>query len=93
MTDAQTIRNVTGGVDENGWPWKWRWAFSRHARGFGDIVNDPERGPWKRVQPDGQKVDGHTDAFEQIVPINEQIAWRHVFSDGIERDSATCCSS
>lgn len=37
--------------------------------------------------PDGSQHAGHTDAYEQIVPINEQIAWTHVFSDGIERDS------
>lgn len=51
------------------------------------VVKDPSRGPWMRVMPDGSQHAGHTDAYEQIVPINEQIAWTHVFSDGIERDS------
>jgi hypothetical protein len=37
--------------------------------------------------PDGSVHPGHTDAYEQIVPINEQIAWTHTFSDGIERDA------
>jgi hypothetical protein len=87
MADAQTLRNVAGGIADNGTPFTWRFAFSRHPRDFQQVINDPERGPWQRTLPDGQVQAGHTDAYEQIVPINEQIAWRHVFSDGIERDS------
>ena len=87
MADAQEIKNVTAGVAANGWPFEWRFALSRHPRDFNQIVKDSKRGPWSRKQPDGTEVAGHTDAYEQIVPINEQIAWTHVFSDGIERDS------
>ncbi|MGU3498028.1 C39 family peptidase [Mycobacterium sp. C31M] len=87
MADAQEIKNVTAGTAANGWPFTWRFAFSRHPREFNEIVNDPDRGPWNRRQPDGTEHAGHTDAFEQIVPINEQIAWRHEFSDGVVRDS------
>lgn len=87
MADAQEIKNTTSGVAGNGWPFEWRFAYSRHPRDFNEIVKDAKRGPWTRKQPDGTEVAGHTDAYEQIVPINEQIAWTHVFSDGIERDS------
>ncbi|MBN3455087.1 C39 family peptidase [Mycobacterium sp. DSM 3803] len=87
MPEAQEIKDATAGVAANGWPFDWRWAYSRHPRDFNQIVDDPSRGPWSRVMPDGSQHAGHTDAYEQIVPINEQIAWTHVFSDGIERDS------
>ena len=87
VVDARDIQNTEAGVDANGWPCAWRFAYSRHPRDFNQIVNDPRRGPRLRTQPDGTKHDGHTDAYEQIVPINEQIAWTHVFSDGIKRDS------
>jgi len=86
MTDAQALRNIAGGIADNGSPLSWRVAFSRHQRDFQQIVNDPSRGPWNRTLSDGQVHPGHTDAYEQIVPINEQVSWRHVFSDGIERD-------
>ena len=87
MADAQDIKNVTAGVDTNGSPLAWRWAYSREPRDFNQVVKDPARGPWTRKMPDGSVHPGHTDAYEQIVPINEQIAWTHTFSDGIERDS------
>jgi len=87
MPDAQDIKNAVAGVDAQGWPLKWRYAYSRSPRDFNEIVNDGDRGPWRRTLPDGTTHDGHSDAYEQIVPISEQIAWRHVFSDGIERDS------
>lgn len=86
MTDAQALRNIAGGIADNGSSMTWRIAFSRHQRDFQQIVNDPTRGPWNRTLSDGQVHPGHTDAYEQIVPINEQVSWRHVFSDGIERD-------
>jgi predicted chitinase len=87
MADAQDIKNATAGVDGNGSPFGWRWAYSREPRDFNQVVKDAARGPWTRKMPDGSVHPGHTDAYEQIVPINEQIAWTHVFSDGLERDS------
>jgi hypothetical protein len=87
MADAQEIKNATAGVDTNGSPLAWRWAYSRDRRDFNQVVKDPGRGPWTRKMADGSVHSGHTDAYEQIVPINEQIAWTHVFSDGLERDS------
>jgi predicted chitinase len=87
MPDAQDIKNATAGVDGNGSPLGWRWAYSRESRDFNQVVKDPARGPWTRKMPDGSVHAGHTDAYEQIVPINEQIAWTHVFSDGLERDA------
>lgn len=88
LSESEMLRLAVAGVDPAGWPLQWRYAFSRSSRAFNEIVADPERGPWQRVQPDGTKVAGHTDAFEQIVPISEQIAWRHTFSDGLTRDLA-----
>lgn len=85
--DLRDIRNTIAGVSASGWPAQYRMAYSRHPRAFNDVVADPDRGPWKRRQPDNSEVDGHTNALEQIVPINEQIAWTHTFSDGIVRDS------
>jgi len=87
MADAQDIKNATAGVDGNGLPEPWRWAYSRWPRDFNQVVSDQARGPWNRTMPDGSVHPGHTDAYEQIVPINEQIAWTHTFSDGLERDS------
>lgn len=84
---SDDVYKAAQGVDTNEWPYPWRFAYSRHPRDFGDVVNDPNRGAWNRTQPDGSTHDGHTDAYEQIVPINEQIAWTHEFSDGIVRDS------
>ncbi len=69
MTDAQALRNIAGGIADNGSPLSWRVAFSRHQRDFQQIVNDPSRGPWNRTLSDGQVHPGHTDAYEQIVPI------------------------
>jgi hypothetical protein len=74
------------GEERAGWPQPWRFVFSRHNRNFGDIVNDPNRGPWSRRQPDGTEFPGHTDMAEQMVTTAEQLAWTHVFSDGVERD-------
>ncbi|MDG4669064.1 GH25 family lysozyme [Mycobacterium sp. 236(2023)] len=88
VTDWEKLRLAIAGVDPEGWPLEWRYAHSRSARDFNEIVADPDRGPWQRLQPDGTRVAGHTDAFEQIVPISEQIAWRHTFSDGLTRDLA-----
>ena len=87
MAEAQDIQNAAAGVDAHGWPLKWRYAYSRYPRAFNQIVNDSNRGPWHHTQPDGVEQAGHTDAYEQIVPINEQLAWTHEFSDGIKRDS------
>jgi predicted chitinase len=81
------VGNASAGVDTAGWPLPWRFAFSRSPRDFNQIVDDPDRQPWRRRQPDGTEVPGHTDAFEQIVTIDEQIAWTHTFSDGITRDT------
>lgn len=88
MADASTVDNAARGVDQSGWPYPWRFVFTRHLRNFGDVVNDPARGPWNRTQPDGTMHPGHTDAYEQIVGIGEQVSWRHTFSDGITRDTA-----
>jgi hypothetical protein len=87
MVDAASLYRAIAGVEEDGTPQPWRFAFSRHPRNFNEVVKDPNRGPWTRKNPDGAVVPGHTDAYEQIVPINEQIAWVHRFSDGITRDS------
>ena len=81
------VGNASAGVDTAGWPLPWRFAFSRSPRDFNQIVNDPDRQPWRRRQPDGTEVPGHTDAYEQIVTIDEQVAWTHTFSDGITRDT------
>jgi hypothetical protein len=74
-------------VEGNGLPESWRWAYSRWPRDFNQVVNDQAREKWNRTMPDGTVHPGHTDAYEQIVPINEQIAWTHEFSDHIVRDS------
>lgn len=88
MADANSVDRQAKGVEESGWPQPWRFVFSRHPRDFGDVVNDPARGPWNRQQPDGSTYPGHTDAYEQQVCIGEQIAWKHQFSDGVWRDTA-----
>src|SRR6185312_7876433 len=87
MADASSIQQAAQGIEGNGEPYPWRFVYSRHARDFGDVVTDPDRGPWNRTNPDGEVVAGHTDAYEQIVPIGEQVSWTHEFSDGIVRDA------
>ena len=61
-------------------------VLARHPRNIGDIVDDPDRGPWNSIH-NGQPVQGTFDAFEQQVTAAEQLAWVHTFSDGITRDS------
>ncbi len=86
MSDANSIQADVSGVDANsGAPEVWRKVYARQPRNIGDIVNDTTRGPWKSTHA-GNTYSGTFDAFEQIVTVAEQIAWRHTFSDGIIRD-------
>lgn len=86
VADATSIQADVSGVDvASGTPDPWRMVASRHERGPADVVNDPARGPWTS-EHNGKHYDGHFDAFEQIVPMAEQISWVHTFSDGVERD-------
>lgn len=86
MSDANSVQADVSGVDAvNGTPQSWRKVLARHERNIGDIVNDPERGPWNS-EHNGQHYDGTYDAFEQQVTTAEQLAWVHKFSDGITRD-------
>lgn len=86
MADANSIQSdvsgVTPGTDQ---PEVWRKVFARHPRNIGDIVSDASRGPWKSHHA-GNTYSGTFDAFEQVAVTAEQIAFRHTFSDGIERD-------
>lgn len=86
MADAQSLQTDISGVTTNGMPQPWRAVLARHPRNIGDIVDDPNRGPWNSVH-NGQTYQGTFDAFEQQVTTAEQIAWVHTFSDGITRDS------
>jgi hypothetical protein len=86
MADAQSIINQAAGIDANGAPLAWRKVKARANRDIGDIVNDPNRGPWESDH-NGTHYDGTFDADEQLVTVAEQIAWTHKFSDGVERDS------
>jgi hypothetical protein len=86
MSDANSLQADVSGVKVDGTPMPWRNVLARHPRNIGDIVNDPARGPWNSTH-NGQSYQGTYDAFEQQVTVAEQIAWTHVLSDGIERDS------
>lgn len=86
MADAESLQTDISGVTANGMPEPWRAVLARHPRNIGDIVDDPNRGPWNSVH-NGQTYQGTFDAFEQQVTTAEQIAWVHTFSDGITRDS------
>ena len=82
MADPNSLQADISGVNPvSGAPEPWRRAYSRYNRNIGDVVNDPGRGPWQSNH-NGVVYQGHFDAYEQIVPINEQIAWRHKFSNG-----------
>jgi hypothetical protein len=85
MADAQSIINQAAGVDANGAALAYRKVKARHERNIGDVVNDPNRGPWNSTH-NGVDYDGTFDADEQMVTVAEQIAWVHTFSDGVERD-------
>lgn len=86
MSDPQSLQADISGVATNGTPEPWRLVSARHPRNIGDIVDDPNRGPWDSTH-DGQSYQGTYDAFEQQVTTAEQLAWVHTFSDGIVRDS------
>lgn len=82
MPDPNTLGADISGVNPtNGQPESWRNARSRYPRDIGQIVNDPSKGPWKS-EHNGQRYEGHFDAFEQIVPLTEQLSWVHKFSNG-----------
>ncbi|MCV7100961.1 hypothetical protein [Mycobacterium palustre] len=85
MSDPNSLQADISGVKIDGTPNSYRNVLSRHERGARDVVDDPARGPWNSTH-NGIGYQGHFDAFEQIVPIGEQISWVHTFSDGIERD-------
>lgn len=86
VPDATSLQADISGVAVNGAPEPWRQVLARHPRNIGDIVDDPDRGPWNSIH-NGQPVQGTFDAFEQQVTAAEQLAWVHTFSDGITRDS------
>jgi hypothetical protein len=86
MSDASSLQADISGVGVNGAPEQWRRVLARHPRAIGDIVDDPDRGPWNSSH-NGQTYPGTFDAFEQQVSAAEQLAWVHTFSDGITRDS------
>ncbi|PQM45203.1 hypothetical protein C1Y40_04629 [Mycobacterium talmoniae] len=86
MSDANSISADVSGVATNGDPEMWRNVLARHPRNIGDVVNDPDKGPWNSVH-NGQNFQGTYDAFEQIVTVAEQIAWVHTFSNGKTYDS------
>ncbi|TDH57560.1 hypothetical protein E2F47_01985 [Mycobacterium eburneum] len=81
MSDANSIQADVSGVQVDGTPEAWRNVLARHPRNIGDIVNDPDRGPWNS-EHNGQSYQGTFDAFEQMVTVAEQIAWTHTFSNG-----------
>jgi hypothetical protein len=86
VSDPASLQADISGVAVNGAPEPWRVVFARHPRNIGDIVDDPNRGPWNSTH-NGQMYQGTYDAFEQQVTTAEQIAWVHKFSDGITRDT------
>ena len=87
MSDANSVDANERGVNiTNGDAEPWRLVGVRHNRNIGDIVNDPNRGPWNSVHI-GKAYPGTTDAFEQIVGVAEQIAWTHKFSNGKTYDA------
>jgi hypothetical protein len=86
VPDATTVQADISGVAVSGVPQWWRRVLARHNRDIGDIVDDPDRGPWNSIH-NGQPYQGTYDAFEQQVTVAEQLAWVHTFSDGITRDS------
>jgi hypothetical protein len=86
VSDASSLQADISGVAVSGAPEPWRQVLARHPRNIGDIVDDPNRGPWNSTH-NGQQYPGTYDSFEQQVTVAEQVAWVHKFSDGITRDS------
>lgn len=84
MSSADDLQADISGLT-SGNPEPWRQVLARHQRNIGDVINDPQRGPWNSTH-NGTVYAGTFDAFEQIVTIAEQLAWVHKFSDGITRD-------
>lgn len=85
MADPNSLQNDISGVSTSGDPEMWRIVCSRFAQGPDAIVGNPDKQEWDSVH-NGVRYAGHFDAFEQIVPIGDQIAWTWKFSDGIVRD-------
>jgi hypothetical protein len=86
VTDTQSRQADISGVDVNRLPETWRLVLVRHPRNIGDIVDEPARGPWGSTH-NGQVYQGIYDGHEQQVTVAEQLAWVHMFSDGITRGS------
>ncbi|MGH3555303.1 MAG: hypothetical protein ACRDT5_22495, partial [Mycobacterium sp.] len=63
MADAQSLQADISGVDTNGMPEPWRLVLARHPRNIGDIVDDPNRGPWNSTH-NGKSYQGTYDAFD-----------------------------
>lgn len=74
------------GVQVNGDPLMWRLVKARHNRNIGDVINDPTRGEWNTTH-NGKAYVGTFDSGDHTTVTAEQLAWTHVFSDGIKRDS------
>lgn len=85
MADPDSVQADISGVNPNGSPQMWRIVTSRYDHGPDAIVGNPDKQNWDSTH-DGIHYSGHFDAFEQIVPIGDQISWTHKFSDGIVRD-------
>lgn len=81
MADANSVDANERGVTVNGDAEPWRLVAVRHSRNIGDIVNDPARQEWNSAH-NGKSYQGTFDAFEQIVGVAEQVAWKHKFSNG-----------
>lgn len=85
MADPNSLQSDISGVDANGDPEMWRIVCSRYPQGPDAIVGNPDKQEWGSEHNDVEYA-GHFDAFEQIVPIGDQISWTWKFSDGIVRD-------
>ncbi|AGM13568.1 hypothetical protein SEA_ADNAMA_37 [Mycobacterium phage Adnama] len=86
MSSPDELKAIDLGVELNGDPQPWRFVKVRHNREIGDIVTDPARGEWNSDH-NGKHYEGTTAQAEHIVGIAEQIAWTHIFSDGVKRDA------
>lgn len=92
MADPNTVQADISGVDPaSGEPLRggngslYRIVCSRYDQGPDAIVGNPDKQAWGSIH-NGVHYGGHFDAFEQVVPIGDQISWVHEFSDGIVRD-------
>lgn len=87
MADADSVAANEAGVAlnvpglKNGDALPWRVWPGRYERNIGDVVNNPATQEWNNTY-NGIPAGGTADLGAQVKMLDEQLAWKHKFSNG-----------